>query len=117
MKNKEIIMQNSIFLMEQGLLKAVDTMLVEDERTGEKKEIAIPEEIHTFAAWRELGFSVKKGEHAIAKFPIWKFMQKKGKKQEEKEEKEGGEKEKGKMRMTMAFFFTRAQVEPLKKKA
>lgn len=30
----------------------------------------ITEEIHTFQKWRQLGFSVKKGEKSDIKFPI-----------------------------------------------
>ena len=32
------------------------------------------EELHTFQGWKSRGYSVKKGETAIAKFPIWKSV-------------------------------------------
>ena len=68
-------------------------------------------EIHTFQRWKALGYSVKKGEHAIAKFAIWKYGERKRKTEDGGEEVEivGG----GCFMKTSAFFST-AQVEPLK---
>ena len=62
MNNSEIIMQNSVLLYQQGILKITADGAIE--------------QIHTFQAWRQLGFLVKKGEHAIAKFPIWNYAKK-----------------------------------------
>lgn len=68
-------------------------------------------EIHTFQRWKALGYSVKKGEHAIAKFAIWKYGERKRKTEDGGEEVQeiGG----GCFMKTSAFFST-AQVEPLK---
>lgn len=76
MTNEMIIMTHSISLMEQGLLKGsgVFGKIINEE--GEETEIELPEEIHTFAAWKKLGYSVKKGEHSRIKFPIWKYSEK-----------------------------------------
>lgn len=58
MTNAEIIYRESIELVKQGILKAI---------AGQ------PEPIHTFAKWKSMGYSVKKGEKAIAKITIWKY--------------------------------------------
>lgn len=64
------------------------------------------EEIHTFQRWKAMGYSVKKGEHAIAKFPIWKMGTKK--------DEDGEEETTGRMFMKTSAFFKTSQVEPLK---
>lgn len=38
--------------------------------------ISEAEEIHTFAKWRELGYSVRRGEKCIVKLTIWKHTAK-----------------------------------------
>ena len=62
--------------------------------------ITADEEIHTFAMWKAMGYSIKKGEKAIAKFPIWKFTSK---------ETEDGNTD-DKMFMKMSCFFSTRQV-------
>ncbi len=64
------------------------------------------EELHTFQRWKALGYSVKKGEHAVAKFPIWKMGTKK--------DDDGEEETTGRMFMKTSAFFKTSQVEPLK---
>lgn len=66
----------------------------------------IDEEIHTFRAWLNLGYRVKKGEKAKYKFPIWK----QGKRTYEEN---GEEKTKTFMFMKMSAFFTESQVEKI----
>lgn len=112
MTNVEIILQNSIFLMEQGLLKPTAQKIKYKNEEGKECETFVPEPIHTFQTWKALGYSVKKGEHAVAKFPIWKPVSKKGKKQEEDGEEQ---KQNSYMIMKTAFFFTAEQVEKLAK--
>ena len=67
--------------------------------------------IHTFAEWKNHGYSVKKGEHAALTVSIWKRKTKKkkdGKTAEaEKEEEEG-------FFLTTAYLFTKEQVEAIK---
>jgi hypothetical protein len=53
---------------------------------------------------------VKKGEHAIAKFPIWKM----GKGKIEKDENGEDVEKAGRMFMKLSFFFSPEQVEPMK---
>jgi antirestriction protein ArdC len=73
----------------------------------------ITEEIHTFERWKELGFSVKKGERSTIKFPIWKY----GKKKIEEDEDGKSVESKGYCFMKMSAFFTEKQVEPMKARA
>lgn len=39
---------------------------------GECVTRGITEEVHTFARWKQLGFMVKKGEHALFSTSLWK---------------------------------------------
>lgn len=66
--------------------------------------ISSDEEIHTFAKWRELGYSVKRGEKACTSFMVWKHTVKK--------DKESGE-ESAAMFMKKAHFFSTSQVEKI----
>ena len=87
MTNNQIITENMIILAMSG-------------------EIGPDEEIHTFQHWKSIGFSVKKGEHAIAKFPIWKMATKKN--------DDGEEESSGRMFLKNSAFFSSRQVEPIK---
>ena len=107
MTNEQIILSNRVFLMEEGLLKGTGAMFIFEDEHG-RREIEIPEEIHTFKVWESLGYKVKKGEHSIARFPIW--QKSKGKKKKKKEDEE----DKGYYYMKVAFFFTIDQVEKIK---
>lgn len=91
--------------MEQGIISGTGQFITIENADGTKKQLEVPEVIHTFAHWKELGYSVKKGEHAVAKFPVWKF--KSGKKIEDDTEIIG----KDKMFLKMSAFFTERQVE------
>ena len=99
MTNAQIIMQNRVTLAEMEVLKIVDGM---------------PEEILSCKEWNRRGFTVKKGEHAIAKFPIWYPKKKKAQKQEDQEQEEQQEQLKG-FYMKVTAFFTADQVEAIKK--
>ncbi len=46
--------------------------------------------IHTYGHWKSLGYTVKKGEKAIAKFPIWKYTKDKKKDMTEEEAQANG---------------------------
>lgn len=101
MTNEQIILEARVMLMKQGILAPTDKVMVIETDEG-KKELPIPEEIHTFQAWKELGFKVKKGEHSVAHFPIWKYTEKR---------KDDGELEDSHMFMKVAHFFKPSQVE------
>ena len=87
MTNAQIILENSVILAMNGAIKP-------------------DEEIHTFQRWKAMGYSVKKGEKAVAKFPIWKPVTKK--------DDDGEEKQTGRMFLKTSAFFSTSQVEPLK---
>lgn len=112
MTNEQIILNNRVLLMKMGDLKGTGELFTFVDENGKCEEIEMPEVIHTFNVWKSLGYVVKKGEHAIAKFQIW---QKSGKKKST--EKQDGEEETetkgGKFYMKTAFFFTADQVEKI----
>lgn len=66
----------------------------------------ITEESHTFARWKQMGYKVKKGEHAKFRATIWKAH-------ERKVEVDGKDETALSMFMKTACFFTRSQVEQM----
>ncbi len=107
MTNEQIIWNNRVALMEQGVIGTTNHYVYVQNENGERQCITEPEQIHTFAGWKQMGYVVRKGEHAIAKFRIWKYTVKKVK------DDEKSEKEREQMIMTEAFFFSASQVEAL----
>lgn len=106
MTNEVIILQKRFEMMEAGILGTTGRYITVENENGEKRKVLEPEEIHTFSAWKELGYSVKKGEKAAAKVLIWKHTVKKAQTAEEAD--------KEKMFMKLASFFTPKQVEPIR---
>ena len=111
MTNAQIIFQHRLELMKSGIIGTTGRKIRLHQEDGSTMEMWEPAEIHTFAAWKELGYSVKKGEHAKAKFTIWKYST--GKKAADEAD---DEEDHGHMFMKTAFFFSPSQVEPLQKK-
>lgn len=111
MTNAQIIFENRIFLMQEGLIKGTDQMIT-IQSDDQEQQIPMPEEIHTYNGWKKLGYQVQKGEHAVAKFPIWKYKVT-GKKQEEEAGEDEEQPQKGKMFKKVAFFFTIDQVREI----
>lgn len=111
MTNAEIVFLNSLDLMEIGVLKGNGIMFGYKGTDGQMHTLEMPEDIYTFGAWKKMGFAVRKGEHAKACFPVWKYIKDAG----EAADDEDGDSD-GKCYMKMAYFFTADQVEPLKKK-
>jgi hypothetical protein len=105
MTNAQIIFLESCRLLEAGVIGSTGKVLSVENPDGTKTEMMEPEAIHTFAAWKARGFSVKKGEHAVAKFAIWKHATK------TVEDDDGNEKETSRMFLKTAAFFTASQVE------
>lgn len=110
--NKEIIFNESLKLMESGILKGSGEFVKVKYDDGNENIIELPEEIHTFAKWKELGYSVKKGEKSKIKFEIWKYTAKK----HEIQNRDGStdEIETGHCFLKMSAFFTAEQVEKIK---
>lgn len=92
MTNEQIIYEHAMQLVEDGKIREIDGM---------------PEAIHTFQHWKSMGYSVKKGEKAIAQFMVWKMSPKKVKNEDGEEEQEN------RMFMHKASFFSFAQVKPI----
>ena len=105
MNNATIILMESVKLMEAGVIKGSGIK----GTTPDGKQIELPEQIHTYQAWKSLGYQVKKGAKAVAQFPIWKHTSK----QLDEVDEEGNPKEKSNMFMKVSAFFTKDQVEKL----
>lgn len=104
MTNAMIILLESVKLMEAGILKSTG----EKFKTDDGKEFELPEPIHTYQAWKSIGYRVKKGEKAIAQFPIWKYTKKKDKDMSEEEAQDNGF-----CFMKTASWFKYSQVEKI----
>lgn len=102
MTNEEIITRAQCDLVRQGLLDVDEGGI---------------EPIHTFEVWRQMGYTVMKGEKALVKLSIWKQGKKKAKGGES--EDESGEKSEKKggtfFFLKEAHFFKASQVAPLAK--
>ena len=110
MTNAQIIMNESVRLLEEGILKGTGNMLtmkcIDQDGNEFEKQIEEPEQIHTYAIWKQLGRQVKKGQKAVTTIVIWKHVN--GKKNEET-----GEEAEAKMFMKKSSFFTIDQTEPI----
>lgn len=106
MTNRMIILTESIKLMEAGILKSTGEKIVVETDEG-KKELDVPETIHTYQKWKQLGYQVKKGQKAIAQFPVWKYTNKKTK------DNADGEEESKYCFLKVSSFFKQEQVEPI----
>ena len=65
MTNKQIIFTEEQNLAEQGKIKYTGRTVVFRGMDGEPVEFKETEQIHTFAAWKELGYVVKKGRKRL----------------------------------------------------
>lgn len=111
MTNAAIILDESVRLMNDGILKGTGRFFDVVNEDGITKKLEIPEEIHTFNAWKQRGFIVRKGEHAVASFPIWNYVTRKNANDEPLEAEEAAN---GFCRMKLSHFFSVRQVEPLR---
>ena len=107
MTNAMIILMESVKLMEEGKLKGTGKFIEVETQDG-KKQLEIPEAIHTYAKWKELGYQVRRGEKSEIKIQVWKYR---GKIQTDEES--GEEVEKGRCFMKVASFFTAKQVDAI----
>lgn len=113
MTNNQIIYNESLELVEKGILNFTGRVFRYTDEAGEQHEFKEIEPIHTFAAWKSAGYIVKKGEKAIASFPIWKHTRARVVK-----DKEGNEVEKpARMFLKTSYFFRFDQVERMAAKA
>ncbi len=122
MTNAEIIFSESMRLMNDGIIgttgRKLTLITLNDDGTENREIIDEPEEIHTFAEWKALGFMVQKGQKAIAKFTIWNFTDKPSKAKKATREAAGEDTEAADPHFYMkdACFFAFSQVAPLKDK-
>lgn len=120
MTNNEIILNESLRLMEEGKLKGTGEFAEIEQADGSKITIELPEPIHTFNGWKERGYSVKKGEKSEIRITIWKHTTKMldtntgnadTDKMNQQINDQGGQEN---MFKKVSAFFTFAQVEPIK---
>ena len=108
MTNAMIILLESVKLMDAGVLAGTGQKIVIDDAEG-KREVEIPETIHTYQHWKSLGYQVKNGSKAIAKFPVWKYTTKIVEGQSEEDAQASG-----KCFLKVSSFFKKDQVEVIK---
>lgn len=112
MTNAAIILQESFRLMESGILSGSGRFVSVVDENGNEKEIELPEDIHTFAAWKQRGYTVKRGEHAIAAFHVWKYSERRRNEADEAET-DGEQENSGHCFLKKSFFFKFSQVEKI----
>ena len=109
MTNADIIFTESQRLMEEGIIgttgRKYKAIVVNAQGEEEEIEVMEAEPIHTYNGWKERGYQVQKGEHAIAQFAIWKHVTKKAENEDEKDE--------SKMFIKKASWFKFSQVAPI----
>ncbi len=103
MTNAQIIFNEGQRLAKEGVIGYTGKEFTYTDADGNQQTIKETEPIHTYNAWKEMGFQVRKGEKAVAQFTIWKYRAQKN--------EETDEEENGKMFMKRASFFTVRQVE------
>lgn len=104
MTNRQIIFERSQHLAKEGIIQYTGRALKVTFEDGHEMIVEETEAIHTYQAWKELGFQVQKGQRAVDKFTIWKHVTRKN--------PETGE-ETGKMILKTAAFFSQSQVEAI----
>ena len=106
MTNAMILMVETQKLAEEGKLKYTGRVFKAMNTAGEEVEFKEVEPIHTFAGWKDRGYTVKKGATSEIKFPIWHYKRNKPKDMDEEEASE-----KGYCYMRTASWFRMDQVE------
>ena len=111
MTNSAIILNESFRLMREGILSGSGRYVQFDGENG-PETVELPEAIHTFAAWKARGFIVRKGEHAIAAFHVWKYSDRRHAEAEDGET-DGEQESSGRCFLKKSFFFKASQVEKI----
>ena len=116
MTNAMIIAAEQIQLQKEGILKYTGKYIDVVGTDGMITKVLEIQPIHTYNGWKARGYQVKKGEKAIAKFPIWKYVAKVSKETAEVFDPDDTDhiEGTGKMIMKMSAFFTDEQVEEVK---
>ena len=108
--NAMIVLERALALAEAGKIGYTDNVFTV-EINGEEVELREPEQIHTYARWKAMGYQVRRGEKAVAKFRVWKYASAKKKIADDGEE--AARADRGKMFMKQAAFFSASQVDPV----
>jgi antirestriction protein ArdC len=109
MTNAMIVLLEQVKLVEAGVLKYTGNVIRGiNPITGQPAEVPEIQPIHTYATWKQLGFQVKRGEKAVAKFAIWKYTTGKKKGETEDEAQQAGH-----CFLKVSAWFTDEQVEPI----
>lgn len=95
--NEMLVFNEEQRLAKEGLIKYTAMVTATDPLGGEISYMDT-ERIHTYQAWQDLGYQVRKGEKAITKLTIWKHV-------------DGGETEGGRMFRKTSAFFSASQVD------
>ena len=109
MTNTQIIENAKQELLQQGILKPTGRILTARLEDGSEIQMPEAEEMHTYKAWRARGYFVRKGEKAIARLHIWKYVAR----TEDHPMEDGSTQEIDTSRMFLqsAYFFSQSQVE------
>ena len=105
MTNAEIVFAEGQRLAAEGLIQYTGKVFKAQMEDGTVMEFKETEPIHTYAVWKELGYQVMKGQHAITKLTIWKYKPPKD------EDVQPSLMKQGDMFMKTAHFFSQSQVE------
>ncbi|MBR1606972.1 MAG: hypothetical protein IJ664_04610 [Clostridia bacterium] len=108
MTNEQIISNRAQYLLSIGKIVPTGRTFTAVDSEGNEITVHEPEAIHTFTAWKELGFMVRKGEKAIDSFSIWKYTSRKKPDQTEEEAQEEGY-----CFLKLSHFFAAHQVQPI----
>lgn len=112
MTNERIILSERLDLYKEGKLAGTGRVFNLEVADGNTVTIEEPEQIHTYQRWKEMGFQVRKGETAVAKFPIWKYGTRKSE-DDEGAEIDGEDADDSVIFMKKSAFFAQHQVEPI----
>lgn len=107
MTNAQIIFNEAVELMKNGKIGTTGKQFEVEDENGNKMILDEPEDIHTFQAWKKLGYCVKKGEKAVAQFYIWKCVTK------QVADDNNMTEEQKRMFMKKASFFSASQVQAM----
>lgn len=121
MTNAQIVFNKRFELMKEGVIGTTGRKMMvqytDDDGQESVVEMMEPEQIHTFKAWKDLGYIVRKGEKARARFTIWNFSNRVSKAKRAELEAAGVMPEdvegSGHYFMKQACFFAASQVQKI----